>query len=181
MGGPGEPVSPLSFRGFRLHTTWTQPPGGELIHHIAFPHLLGEGQKIAIDLQPPAMDHWNITSDRILPWMLEESQQQRAAKRVAQTQENRFEGAKASPTEVPTPEEPPKLEAQGSGKELPTKTAPDREQVLEATQGILECFHTLHLQTMHEMGGVREVDRSLTRTLLAEFGRLQLVVGEDFA
>ena len=33
---------------------------------------------------------------------------------------------------------------------------------------------------MHEMGGMREVDRSLTWTLLAEFGRLQLVVGEDF-
>ena len=28
LGGTGEPVSPLSFRGFRLHTTWTQPPGG---------------------------------------------------------------------------------------------------------------------------------------------------------
>ena len=30
MGGTGEPVSPLSFRGFRLHTTWTQPPAGDL-------------------------------------------------------------------------------------------------------------------------------------------------------
>ena len=43
MGGTGEHVSPLSFRGFRLHTTWTQPPGGELTHHISFPHFLGEG------------------------------------------------------------------------------------------------------------------------------------------
>ena len=52
--------------------TWTQPPGGELTHHISFPHFLGEGnlslinyeseklpqdlmqgQKIAIDLNPP--------------------------------------------------------------------------------------------------------------------------------
>ena len=30
--GSGEPMSPLSFWGFRLHTTWTQPPGGEPIH-----------------------------------------------------------------------------------------------------------------------------------------------------
>ena len=32
MGGSGEPMSPLSFRGFRLHTTWTHPPGEKPIH-----------------------------------------------------------------------------------------------------------------------------------------------------
>ena len=99
MGGTGVPVSALSFQGFRLHTTWTQPPGGELTHHISFPHILGEGnlslinyesekfpqdlmqgQKIAIDLKPPTKDHWNIASDLILPWILEDSQQRRKAK-----------------------------------------------------------------------------------------------------
>ena len=33
---------------------------------------------------------------------------------------------------------------------------------------------------MHEMGSVWEVDRTLARTLMAEFARLQLIVGEDF-
>ena len=33
---------------------------------------------------------------------------------------------------------------------------------------------------MHEMGSVQEVDRTLARTLMAEFVRLQLIVGEDF-
>ena len=33
---------------------------------------------------------------------------------------------------------------------------------------------------MHEMGSVREVDWTLARTLMAEFVRLQLIVGEDF-
>ena len=37
MEGTGEPMSPLSFRGFRLHTIWTQQPRGELAHHIPFP------------------------------------------------------------------------------------------------------------------------------------------------
>ena len=94
MGGTGEPVSLLSFQGFRLHMTWTQPPGGELTHHISLPHFLGEGnsslidyksekfpqdlmqgQKIAIDLKPPTKDHWNIALDLILPWILEDSWQ----------------------------------------------------------------------------------------------------------
>ena len=62
---------------------------------------------------------------------------------------------------------------------LPTKTTPNRERVLETTRGILEHIHTLHLQTMHEMGSVREVDRTLAQTLMAKFVRLQLIVGED--
>ena len=35
----GEPLAPRSFRGFRLHTVWSRPPGEEPVHQIAFPHL----------------------------------------------------------------------------------------------------------------------------------------------
>ena len=90
MEEAGEPMSPLSFRGFRLHTAWTQQPGGELTHHFSFPHFLGEGksslleyksekfpqglrqgQKRALSLKPPSPHHWNIASDLVLlwPWM----------------------------------------------------------------------------------------------------------------
>ena len=94
MEDTGEPMSPLSFRGFRLHTVWTQQPGGELAHHIPFPHFLGEsswslleyeseklsqglrqGQKTALNLKPPSKDHWNIASDLILPLTLDASRQ----------------------------------------------------------------------------------------------------------
>ena len=33
---------------------------------------------------------------------------------------------------------------------------------------------------MHKMGSVQEVDWTLVQTLMAEFVRLQLIVGEDF-
>ena len=62
---------------------------------------------------------------------------------------------------------------------LPTKMAPNRERVLETTCRILDRIHALHFQTMHEMGSMREVDRTLARTLMAEFVRLQLIIGED--
>ena len=87
-------MSPLSFRGFRLHTIWTQQPGGELARHIPFPHFLGkgsssllkyksekfpqglrQGQKIALSLKPPSKDHWNIASDFVLPLTLDASRQ----------------------------------------------------------------------------------------------------------
>ena len=97
-----------------------------------FPQDLMQGQKIAIDLRPPTKDHWNITSDLILPWILEDSRQQHKAKQAVQAQEERLKGAKASHTEAPTPGEPPELETRGSDRVLPTKTAPNREQVLRS-------------------------------------------------
>ena len=85
-----------------------------------------------------------------------------------------------SQTEAPTLGESPQLEVGGSGKTLPTEMAPHSERVLENTHRILERIHALHLQTMHEMGSVRELDWTLAQSLMAEFARLQLIVGEDF-
>ena len=85
-----------------------------------------------------------------------------------------------SPTKAPTSGESPQPEARGSGAALPPKTAPHREQVLEAAHEILARVHALHLQTMHKMGSVRELDQTLARTLLAESVRVQLIIGEDF-
>ena len=180
MEETGEPMSPLSFRSFRLHTTWTQQPGGELTRQIAFPHFLGEGnsstleyesgkfpqglkqgQKRALSLKPPSPDHWNIVSDLILPLALDESRQRREAKQAAQGMEERPEGVKLPHTEAPTPRESPPPEAGGSGVALPIETVPHRERVLETTHEILANVHALHLQTMHKMAGVRELDRTL--------------------
>ena len=39
MERTGEPLAPLFFQGFRLHTVWDRPPGGHLVHQISFPCL----------------------------------------------------------------------------------------------------------------------------------------------
>ena len=96
---------------------------------------------------------------------LNASRQRPEAKQAAQGREGRSEGAKVSQTEAPTPWESPQLEVGGSGKALPIKTAHHREQVLETTHEILAHIHALHLQTMHEMGSVQELDRTLAQTL----------------
>ena len=72
----GEPMAPLSLRGLRLHTVWTQQPGGDIVCQIAFPYFQGEatasmleyeaeklpqglmqGSKMAINLRLPSSDH----------------------------------------------------------------------------------------------------------------------------
>ena len=51
--------------------------------------------------------------------------------------------------------------------------------MIETTQEILVRVHTLHLQTMHDMGSMQELDRTRARALMAEFVRLQLTIGQD--
>ena len=194
----GEPMAPLSFRSFRLHTVWTWQSGGDLVHQIAFPCLLGEttssmleyepekfpqglmqGPKMAINLRPPSGDHWNITMDLFLPLAVDTFRRWRDAKRVAQGLGEESEGAKASPKEAPAPRESPQVVAGSSRAALSTETTHKGERALETAHKILEHIHAIHLQTMHEMGGVRELEQTLVHTLMAEFARLQLIIGED--
>ena len=84
----GEPLAPLWFWGFRLHTVWSQPPGKEPVHQIAFPQLQGDitapmleyepekfpqsmrqGPKIVIPLRPPSSGHWSLTSHSPWQWI----------------------------------------------------------------------------------------------------------------
>ena len=50
---------------------------------------------------------------------------------------------------------------------------------METALGILEHIHALCLQTLHDLGGVRELEQTVVHTLMAEFTRLQLILGED--
>ena len=130
MTRTGEPIAPLSFRGFRLHTVWNRPPGGDSVHQVAFPHLLGEattsmleyeqekfpqslmqGPKMAINLGPPSSYHWNIVSDLVLPLTVDKYKQQREAKHAEQDPEGESAGAEGSPKEAPAPGKAPHIVA----------------------------------------------------------------------
>ena len=194
----GEPMAPLSFRGSRLHTVWNRQPGGDSVHQVAFPRLLGEatasmleykqekflqslmqGPKMAINLGPPSSDHWNIVSDLILPLTVDKYKQWCEAKRAEQDPEGESVGAEGSPKEAPAPRKAPQVVVGGSKAASPTETTHQGERALETALGILEHIHALRLQTLHDMGGVRELEQTVVRTLMAEFVRLQSILGED--
>ena len=194
----GKPMAPLSFRGFRLHTVWTQQSRGELVCQVAFPCFLGEattsmleyepekflqglmqGPKMAINLRLPSSNHWNIASDLILPLTVDTFRQRHEAKCTEQDLEGESAGAEVSPKEAPAPGKAPQVVAGGSRAAFPTETTHQGERALETAREILDHIHAIRLQTMHEMGGVRELERTLVRTLMAEFARLQLILGED--
>ena len=191
-------MAPFSFRGFRLHTVWTKPSGGDLVHRVTFPRLLGEattsmleyeqekfpqglmqGSKMAINLRPPSSNHWNIVSDLVLPVTVDMYRQRCEAKHAEQDLEGRSGGAEVSPEQAPAPGKAPQVVAGGSIAAFPTETTHQGERALETTLDILEHIHTTRLQTMHDMGGMRELEQTLVRTLMTEFARLQLILGED--
>ena len=194
----GEPMAPLSFRGFRLHTVWTQQSGGDLVCQVAFPCFLGEtttsmleyepekfpqglmqGPKMVKNFRPPSSNHWNITMDLILPLAVDTFRWWLEAKRAAQGLGEESERAKVSPKEEPVPGESPQVVVGSSRALFPTETTHPGERALETAHKILEHIHAIRLQTMHEMGGMRELEQTLVHTLMAEFVRLQLILGED--
>ena len=138
-----------------------------------------QGSKMVINLRPPSSDLWNIISDLVLPLTIDMYRQRCEAKRVEQDPEGESAGAEGSPKEAPAPGKAPQVVVGGSRAAFPTETTHQGERALETARKILEHIHSIHLQTMHEMGGMRELERTLVRTLMAEFARLQLILGED--
>ena len=191
-----EPMAPLSFRGFRLHTVWTKPSGGDLVHQVTFPHLLGEatasmleyeqekfpqslmqGPKMAINLRPPSSDHLNIISDLVLPLTVDKYRQRCEAKHAEQDPEGESAGAEGSPKEASAPRKAPQVVVGGSKAAFPTETTHQGERALATTLDILEHIHAIRLQTMHDMGSMKELEQTVVH--MAEFVRLQLILGED--
>ena len=198
MERTGEPMAPLSLCSFRLHTVWNWPPEGDPVRQVAFPRLLGEatapmlefkqekfpqsllqGPKMAINLRPPSSNHWNIDLDLVLSLTVDKYKQRREAKRAEQDPETESAGAEGSPKEAPAPGKAPQVVACGSKAASPTETTHQGERALETVLGILEHIHILHLQILHDMGGMRELEQDAVCTLMAEFTRLQSILGED--
>ena len=194
----GEPLAPLWFWGFRLHTVWSRPPGEGPVHQIAFPclrgqvtapmleyelekfpHSMRQGRKIAISLRPPSSLHWNIETDLILTITMDTNRRQLEAKRAAPDPERESAGAEESPREMPVPKGAPPAIAGSSKAASPTETTHQGEKDLEAAWGAVEHFHALRLQIMNYMGSVKEIEQAAIRTLMAEFTRLQTILCED--
>ena len=194
----GEPLAPLWFWRFRLHTVWSQPPGEEPVHQITFPCLRGEattpmleyepekfpqsmqqGPKVGISLRHPSSRHWNIESDLIFTIVVDTHRWRCEAKRTGQDQERESVGDEESPREMPAPEGASLATAGSSQAASPTETTRQEEQDLEVALGAVRHIHAIRLQTIHDMGCMREIEQAAIRTLMAEFARLQAILSED--
>ena len=144
-----------------------------------FPQSMRQGSKVAIPLRPPSSRHWNIESDLIFTIVVDTHRRQCEAKRTGQDQEWESVGAEESPREMPAPEGASLATASSSQAASPTETTRQEEQDLEVALGAVRHIHAIRLQTIHDMGCVREIEQAAVRTLMAEFARLQAILSKD--
>ena len=194
----GEPLAPHSFRGFRLHTVWNWLPAEEPVHQITFPHLRGDttapmlkhvpeklppnlrqGPKVAIPLKSPSSRHWNIDSDLIFGLEVDTHRRRHEAKVTGQDPQQELAGAEESPRHAPAPEGVSLATGSSCQVASPKESASEEERDLEIVWDVIRHLHVVRLQAMHDMVCVREVEQAAVRTLLAEFARLQAILGED--
>ena len=173
-------ASPLSLRGFQLHTVLVPLAEGGRARNIVSPRFQGGSASALIlydeetvspelGLQPPmrislcapSQDHWTIVLDTVFASTIEEYKRLRKQ-------------AASKPTE--TGALPSSSSGTGAGR---TEAAPSGERMLHMARSILDQAHALQLQSMGDLGRIRDLDRTLARTLMAEFSRAQLIVQED--
>ena len=187
-----KPWSPHAFRAFRLHRViYTE--GSTLITQVAYPRLGGkmkshlhnfQKQQLIPELREHSMvsaalaeaddRHWNVTNDLIYPACLEGFRRRHESSQASQASKSaeRSGTGGGSPTHVMTPP------STTSSQTLftPTLGAPEIRRIVRDT---LDQVYALCLETLQEMSFIWEVDRPLAKSIMVEFLRLQLIVGDD--
>ena len=173
-------ASPLLLRGFQLHTVLVPLAEGGKARNIVSSRFQGGGasalilydeETVSPELGPqppmriclcaPSQDHWTIVLDTVFPSTIEEYRRLR-------------EQAASKPTK--TGALPSSSSGNGAGR---AEAAPSRERTLQMARSILDQAHALQLQSMGDLGHIRDLDRTLAGTLMVEFSRVQLIVQED--
>ena len=173
-------VSPLSLRGFKLHMVLVPLAEGDRVRNIISPRFqggratalilydeetvpseLGPQPPMRISLCAPSQDHWTIVLDTVFSSTIEEYRRLREQATSKQTETGAL---------------PSSSSGAGDGG---TEAALTREHTLQMARSILDQAHALQLQSMRDLGHIRDLDRTLARTLMAEFSRVQLIVQQD--
>ena len=187
-----KPWSPHAFRAFRLQRV-IYAEGSTLRTQVAYPRLGGKTKSHLLNFQKQQLipelhehsmvsaalteaddGHWNITNYLIYPTCLEAFRRRHESSQAPQANKS-AEGSGTgggSPTGAMTPP------STTSSQPLFTPTLGAHE-IREIVRETLDEVYALRLETLQEMGFIWEVDRALAKSVMVEFLRLQLIVGDD--
>ena len=187
-----KPQSAQAFRAFRLHRV-IYTKGDTLKTQVAYPHLGGETKSHLLNFQKQQLipelcehsmvltalaeaddGHWNVSNDPIYPTCLEGFRKRHKSSQTSQTNKS-AEGSGTgggSPTCTMTPPSTPSFQLLFT----PTLGAHEIRGIIPDT---LDQVYALRLETLQEMGFIWEVDRALAKSIMVEFLRLQLIVGDE--
>ena len=118
--------------------------------------------------------HWNITNDPIYPACLEGFRRRHESSQASQA--NKSAEGSGMGGGSPTCAMIPPSTTSSQPLFTPTLGAHENRGIVRDT---LDQVYALSLETLQEMGFIWEVDRALAKSIMAEFLRLQLIVGDD--
>ena len=140
------------------------------------PRKLEEASQLTVALSTANTNHWNIVNDPIFPSCLDafkvRHEASLASEAAASTRGASSRGESSTPPQVlplatwPQPPPTPTLE----WREIDARVAEVMDQV-----------HNLHLQMVQEMGFIREIDQAFSKSLMVEFLRLKVIIGDDLS
>ena len=181
------PRSPQIFRGFKLHKVFLATEDTR-VTQVAVPCLKGEythhmvtyqkartipEYRMADTIEAPLAvadkDHWNILKDPVFPACLADFKDRHEAPKGTTCGAGLAKKGMTLTTTFPP----------ATSFSSPMAPTSDADGVKEQVHEILSQIFALRVETVQEMGFIREVDRGLARALISEFVRLQLIVGED--
>ena len=188
------PQPPHVFRGFQLFQI-TLKGRNPLAVQVAFPHLQGKTEcswvplqeqvllpeleevpQITVPLSAADPHHWNIVNDPVFPSCLAMFKARHeaflASGAAASTGGTNSQGG----TSTPTPELPSAVWLQSP----PTSLLGWQEVDTRVTE-VLDQVHDLHLQLLQEMGFVCEINQALSKSLMVEFLRLKIIIGDELS
>ena len=186
-----KPWSPRSFRAFGLNRV-IYAERSTLRTQVAYPRLGGKTKSHLLNFQKQQLipelhehsmvsaalaeaddGHWNVTNDPIYPTCLEAFRRRHESSQAPQANKS-AEGSGTGGGSPPGVTTPPSTT---SSQPLFTPTLGAHE-IREIVRDTLDQVYALPLETLQEMGFIREVDRALAKSVMAEFLRLQLIVGD---
>ena len=189
-----DPRPPQDFRGFKLHRvifTGVSPPIGQ----VAIPRLQGktvccwaprqkqvlppeleEVPQLTVALSAANFNHWNIVNDPIFPSCLDAFKARHEASLASEAATST--GGASSQGESSTPPQELPL---ATWLQPPPTPSLEWQEVDARVAEVMDQVHNLHLQTVQEMGFIREIDQAFSKSLMVEFLRLKVIAGDDLS
>ena len=137
---------------------------------------LEEAPQLTVALSTADANHWNIMNDPIFPSCLDAFKVRHEAS-LASEAATSTEGA-SSRGESSTP--PQELPLATWPQPPPTPTLEWREVDTRVAE-VMDQVHNLHLLTVQEMGFIQEIDQVFSKSLMVEFLRLKVIIGDDLS
>ena len=140
------------------------------------PPKLEEAPQITVPLSIADPHHWNIVNDPIFPNCLAAFKARHEASLASGAAVSTGGASSWGGSSTPIQELP-----SASWPQPPPTPPLEWQEVDTRVTEVMDQVHDLHLQLLQEMGFVCEIDQALSKSLMVEFIRLKIIIGDDLS